>query len=172
MVVMKYFDRSIAPLVRRLRIMVNRAVINVVNDALKIQGLQLTLLAGEVADVERVQEYGFTSVPLPGAEAVTLAVGGRRAHTVVIATDDRRYRLKELAPGEVALYDDQGQKVVLYQDRIEVEAPKVVIKSDDVHLGAEGGQRVARIGDRVNVGSGSSAGLWPIEEGSSKVSSA
>ncbi len=103
---------------------------------------------------------------------MVLALGGRSNNYVVIKCDDRRYRLSGLAEGEVALYDDQGQKVVLYRDRIEVEAPKVVVKSDDVHLGAEGGPRVARIGDRVNVGAGSSAGLWPIEEGSSKVSCA
>lgn len=159
------------PLARRMRLMVARAVVAVVNDGLPIQGLQITALSDEPLNAQRVQEYGFTSHPPGGAEAVVLQVGGNRSHMVVIATDDRRYRLK-LEPGEVALYDSQGQKVVLYRDRIEVDAPKVVVKSNDVHLGAEGGPRVARIGDKVQVGSGSSAGLWPIVEGSSKVRAA
>ncbi|MEJ1402583.1 MAG: phage baseplate assembly protein V [Candidatus Sedimenticola sp. (ex Thyasira tokunagai)] len=162
--------RLLAPLTRRLRIMVSRAVINLVNDGQGLQEVQLTLLAGEEADgVERIQEYGFTSAPKAGAEAVALAVAGSRAHTVVIATDDRRYRLKGLASGEVALYDDKGQSLILHRDRIEVTSPKVVINSDDIHLAGEGGGRIARVGDKVNVGGGSSAGQWPIVEGSDKV---
>lgn len=50
-----------------------------------------------------------------------------------------------------------------------VKSPKVVVDSPDVNLGGEGGARVARIGDRVSVSAGSSAGLWPIVEGSSAV---
>ena len=38
-----------------------------------------------------------------------------------------------------------------------------------VDLGASGGKRVARVGDKVHVQSGSSTGLWPIVEGSDKV---
>ena len=89
----------------------------------------------------------------------------------MIEGDERRYRLY-LAEGEVALYDELGQGVVLYRDRIEVAAPKVVVKSANVQLGADGGPAVARVGDMVNVGSGSSAGQWPIVSGSAKVSAA
>jgi phage baseplate assembly protein gpV len=53
-----------------------------------------------------------------------------------------------------------------------VTAPKVVVNSPDVSLGAEGGPAVARIGDRVLVSAGSSAGLWPIVEGSGRVTAA
>lgn len=44
-----------------------------------------------------------------------------------------------------------------------------ITATGDVNLGGTGGARLARIGDRVNVGAGSSTGLWPIVEGSSKV---
>lgn len=43
------------------------------------------------------------------------------------------------------------------------------VHGERVDLGGPGGSRVARIGDKVHVGSGSSAGLWPIVEGSDKV---
>ncbi|MEJ1378180.1 MAG: phage baseplate assembly protein V [Candidatus Sedimenticola sp. (ex Thyasira tokunagai)] len=123
----------LAPLRRRIRLMINRAVINLVNDSQGLQELQLTLLAGEEADgVERIQEYGFTSVPHAKAEAVALAVGGSRAHTVVIATDDRRYRIKGLASGEVALYDDQGQAIKLARDGIRIVAPNGMHITGDV----------------------------------------
>ncbi|PCJ57844.1 MAG: hypothetical protein COA65_08850 [Rhodospirillaceae bacterium] len=163
-------QKLIAPLRRRVQLMVSRAVIRVIDDSLKGQELQITGLAGEVLDgVEHIQTYGLTSHPHPGAEAIALAVGGSRSHAVVVAVGDRRYRLTGLAQGEVALHDDLGQKIILHRDRIELTSPKVVIVSDDIHLAGVGGPAVARIGDNVNVATGSSAGLWPIVEGSAKV---
>lgn len=108
------FQRAVAPMKAKLGLMVGRAVLLLVNDQLKLQGLQISLLADEVReDVERFQNYGFTSHPLPGAEAVAVAVGGSRDHLVVLAVDDRRYRVKGLQAGEVAIYTDEGDKVVL-----------------------------------------------------------
>jgi len=62
--------------------------------------------------------------------------------------------------------------IVLKGDEARVQSGKVVVESDDVHLGGEGGERVARVGDKVLVKSGSSKGLWPIVEGSSYVRAA
>jgi phage gp45-like len=110
----RVFERAVAPIKARLGLMVGRAVLLLVNDQLKLQGLQIGLLADEVReDVERFQNYGFTSHPHPGAEAVAVAVAGSRDHLVVLAVDDRRYRLKGLQAGEVAIYTDEGDKVVL-----------------------------------------------------------
>lgn len=109
-------------LMSRLRGMVSRAVVSLVNDSLKMQGLQVTLMADQTPDdAEHFQHYGFTSVPLPGAEGIALAVGGSTGHTVVINVDDRRYRLKGLPGGEVALYDDLGHKVKLTRDGIVID---------------------------------------------------
>lgn len=111
-------DRMLAPLRRRVRLMVARSVVSLVTDGGGIQLVQVKLLAGEVRDgVERFQNYGFTSVPHPGAEGVMVCVGGDRDHGLVIAMDDRRYRLKGLAEGEVAIYDDQGQACHLKRDK-------------------------------------------------------
>lgn len=128
------FSKLIAPYSRRIRLMVGRGVVAIVNDALKIQGLQISLLADEVRDnVERFQDYGFTSHPHPGAEAITLSVGGSRDHCVVIKVDDRRYRLKGLAEGEVAIYTDEGDKIHLKRGReIEVVGGEKVMASTKV----------------------------------------
>jgi phage baseplate assembly protein V len=109
---------------RRLGLTVSRAVLKLVNDASKLQGVQIALLDGEArATVERFQQYGFTGVPFPEAEALALAVGGSRSHMVVVAVDDRRYRMKGLQAGEVALYTDEGDYVLLKRGRIvEVKA--------------------------------------------------
>lgn len=96
---------------RRIAMLVARATLAAVNDGLKLQGLQLRLMADEVKDgVERFQNYGFTAHPHAGAEALVLFLGGNRDHGVAVAVDDRRYRLAGLQPGEVAVYSDEDQE--------------------------------------------------------------
>lgn len=111
---MSALQRALRPLAQRIQLMLGRAVVQLVNDAAKLQGLQITLLADEVrGDVERFQQYGMTSHPHPGAEAIAASVAGNRDHVVVLAVDDRRYRLMGLERGEVALYTDEGDTIVL-----------------------------------------------------------
>lgn len=105
-------NKLIAPLHRRIMLSIGRAVLNAVYDDAPTQLVQVSMLSGEVRDkMERMAEYGFTSVPLSGAQGVAVFVGGDRGHGVVIATSDPRSRMKGLQPGEVAIYDDQGQSV-------------------------------------------------------------
>lgn len=107
----KVINSMIAPMRRRVRLMVSRAILSAVNDAGGIQVVQVKLLADEVRDsVERFQNYGMTSVPLPGAEGVMVCVSGNRDHGIVIAMDDRRYRIKGLQAGEVALFTDEDKQ--------------------------------------------------------------
>ena len=59
-----------------------------------LQTVQVVGLPDEIIDgAERFQMYGITSHPLPGADALVLAVGGIRQHPVILI-DDRRYRVK------------------------------------------------------------------------------
>lgn len=115
-----------------------RSVVKLVNDALMVQGLQVTVLDGEVAQVQRFQEYGFTSVPLAGAEAIVAAIAGVRSHLVAIAVDDGRYRLKNLVAGEVAIYTDEGDVIRFKRGRnievtsggsVKVTAPDVTVEA-------------------------------------------
>lgn len=118
-----------------------RATVRLVNSATKMQTLQISLREGEVKDsVEHFEPYGFTSHAQPGAEALTLFFNGDRSHGVSICVADRRYRLKGLAEGEVALHDDQGQKVHIKRDRILIETPKtfeVIADKIDLHAATE-----------------------------------
>lgn len=115
---------AVRDLKRRVLLGVARSVIRAVNDSTEAQECQVELLKGELRDrLERFQEYGYTSVPLAGAEAAAVFVGGNRDHGIIIATEDRRYRLKSLKPGEVAIYTDEGDKVHLKRNgNIEVVA--------------------------------------------------
>lgn len=133
-------QRIVEQLSRRVRTMVARGVIALVDDARKMQQVQVQVRADEdpIPDAERWQSYGLTSHPQNGAEALVVHLGGTSDNPVVIVVDDRRYRLQGLAPGEVALYDDLGQKVHLTRDGIVVTAPKVTVVADHVDLGAAG----------------------------------
>lgn len=166
----------------RVRGMVARAIVRLVDDARQAQELQLDLLADESQDaVERFQNYGLTSVPHAGAEALVVFAGGLRSHGVVLAVEDRRYRLTGLEEGEVALFDDLGNIIKLGRDAIsvtattrltvdaptvEVTADNVTVTSDNIQLGGAGGAAVARVGDDVNLTTGK------IITGSAKVKAA
>lgn len=163
---------DLARIKRRVQNMVGRAVLSAIDDDAGIQALQIEGLADEVQDgVERLGDYGFTSHPLPGAEAAVVYAGGLRSHGLVVAVGDRRYRLRGLKLGEVAMYDDQGQAVHLTRDgilvkstgKVTIEAPEVLVDSPSVKLGGDG-PAVARVGDPVANGK--------IAAGSTKVKAA
>lgn len=111
---MHTINRMLAPIKRRVQFIATRAVVHLVDPTRLLQELQVEGLAAEVLDgIEHVEPYGYTANPHAGAEAILLSLGGRRGHTVCIVVADRRYRLKGLAKGEVALYDDLGHQVHL-----------------------------------------------------------
>lgn len=113
------WERLLDPIVRRVQLMIGRCVLTAVNDTPAAQEAQISLLHGEVRDkVERFQEYGFTSVPQDDAEGVAVFVGGDRGHGIIIACEDRRYRLKGMEKGEVALYTDEGDMVHFKRGRV------------------------------------------------------
>jgi len=140
--VIKAINKVTAPLARRVGLMVARGVLSLANDALKLQSVQVKLLDGEVREMERFQDYGFTSAPLVGAEVAAVFVGGNRDHGLVLAIDDRRYRIKGLQAGEVAIYDDLGHAITLTRAGIVisgashsiniVNCPQVVVTGGDV----------------------------------------
>jgi phage baseplate assembly protein V len=136
---MDILERYIAPLRRRIMMTVARAVVKTINDSGGIQKMQVGLLADEThSNVDRIQQYGFTSVPLPGAEGIFVSIGGSREHGAIIAIDDKRFRLVGLAPGEVALYTDEGDKIHFKRgNKIEViSAAEVKVQAPEIKLEA------------------------------------
>lgn len=98
-----------------------RAVVRGLNTATRCQMLQIEMAGGEgKSDIEHMEPYGFTAAPIAGAEAVAAYFDGDRSHGVVLVVADRRYRIKELVSGEVAVYDDLGQSVTLTRSGIVV----------------------------------------------------
>lgn len=111
-------------------------MVTAIDDNKDIQNVQIKLLDGEVHDaVERFQDYGFTCVPHTGSEGFAGFVAGIRSHGLIIKIDNRSYRLKGLANGEVALYTDEDQEAHKHRIHfkrggiIEVLADQVVINA-------------------------------------------
>jgi phage baseplate assembly protein V len=132
---------------RRVMNMVSRGVIDSTNDIAGIQRQDLSLLQDEAkTSVERFQDYGFSSHPLRGSEAITLFFGGGRDHGIILACDDRMFRIRGLAEGEVAIYSDEGDTIILKRNNVmEVStktlnvaaATTVNVKSPDVTVSAD-----------------------------------
>ena len=121
---------------RRLDNLVARAVVWRADNTPMLQQVQVSLQQQEVREAERFQQYGFSSVPLPQAEAVLLFPAGLRDHAIALAVDDRRYRPTTWVQGEVGLYTHEGDFLRLKNGRIveiiagaklEVTAPEVVV---------------------------------------------
>lgn len=117
--------------------MFGRGVLRGVIDTNGRQQLQVELLKGELRDgVEHMQNYGFTSHPKGGDVAVAF-IGGNREQGIVLVVDDRRYRIP-LQAGEVAIYDDLGNKIELLRamvkvtavQHVEVQAPTIKLVGD------------------------------------------
>jgi phage gp45-like len=98
--------------------MLARAIlVKKVNDVKLLQEHDIELLADESRKgVERFQFPFLTSVPhvenkLGNLEEIVGCIGGIRSHMVIIAADDRRYRICGLQNGELMIHDEQGQQV-------------------------------------------------------------
>jgi len=130
--------KLLEPVVKRVRLLLGRGIVRLVNDAGGLQKMQLSLMGNEVrSNIERMQEYGYSSVPLDGAEAAVLFIGGARDHGIVVATDDRRYRIKSQKPGEVAIYTDEGDKIELKRNnQIKITTNQFVVDCEEFTVNA------------------------------------
>lgn len=119
--------------------MVARCTVALSNAAGKMQLLQIRLLAGEVkSGLEHMEPYGFTCNPLPGAEGIAIFPGGDRSVGYVIVTTDRRYRIKGLQPGELAIYSHEGTSIKFKNGRIiDIECDEYNIKAKKFTVTAE-----------------------------------
>lgn len=89
----------------RMRNTVSFTKLGIGNDDDEMQHHQAELYEGEVRDgVQRMQEHGLSTMPLPGSHAIIMHHGGQRSIGTVVGTEDPRYRPKGLKPGETHGY--------------------------------------------------------------------
>ncbi len=109
-----------------------RASLAALSKGAAVQLMQADALAGETAQaVEFFQQFGFTSAPPPGTQLIVLPLGGRTAHSVVIATEHGAYRL-DVASGEACLYSQWGDRVHVRERRIELRSPVIDLRASEL----------------------------------------
>lgn len=122
-------SRMLAPLQRQIRLMFTRGLVAMVDSSELIQILQVRAMGDELLDnIQHFEAYGYTSNPKPGAEALLAALGGNHDHMVAVMVGDRRFRLKGLKSGEVAMYTDEGDFIHFKRgNEIHIKTTKVIL---------------------------------------------
>ena len=130
-------SNPIEQLMTKVRLIVGRALFSAVNSVSGDDGLSvdISLAGGEKhTKVPLIQHYGLTSRPNKDAEAVVLFIGGARDNGIAIATQGKNTKIPSLEDGEVALFSEYGQTIILKKDGSIVATPKsgkrVRIESD------------------------------------------
>lgn len=74
-------------------------------------------------DLEHMESYGFTSEPFPDGhtDALVVYTDTHNGHGIVIVVHDKRYRITNLKPGEVCLFDDKKRVVHLKREGIVID---------------------------------------------------
>lgn len=122
----RYIDRELAPVRRRLRSMANRAQVTGVVESLQRQNLQLQIENDEaVDDIERFQNYGMTSYPPVGSEAVVMALKGSLDQRVAVAVEKKDLRPKG-EQNDVIVYHAEGHQIRL------TSSGKIIVTATDV----------------------------------------
>lgn len=112
--VVKIVESATRQMKNRIMLIVGRGRIESVDDSKKIQLVKGSLLAGEVKDgMESMAHFGFSSNCPEGGDMIINSVASNRDHAIIIATEHREYRFKDLGSGEVVLYSKDGDHVHL-----------------------------------------------------------
>lgn len=106
-----------APLKRMAKGIVRRTTLSSQIHTLKLPTATAGATEGIAGgDVEQFQQYGLASHVPDGAEAIMLAVGADPSHQVIIVAADRSTRPVNLLPGEVLVFSQHLQRVLLGAD--------------------------------------------------------
>lgn len=112
----RYIERMIRPIIRRqLSSLVRAEVVDVVEDISR-QALQVIIENDEGGDnIERFQNYGFSSVPPKGSEAILAALKSNLAQRIALAVEKKELRPKG-DPLDVFVYHAEGHHLRLTKD--------------------------------------------------------
>lgn len=145
--IVKIIKKVIAPLRTKILLSIGHGIIEVSKDSGDLQFIQATFLNGETkSDVRKMHHFGFSSSAPSGSECIGVSVAGNREAMVVIATENREFRFKNLGDGEVAIYSKDGDYIHLKDGNaidiktktLNIEASaSVTIKSPQITMDGE-----------------------------------
>jgi len=146
-----------------------QGLVKVVNDSAGIQIMQVKFNPLQTIDnLPRCAEYGFTSNPPEDSDAVVAFAGGDRSNGVVIATGNAKYRMKQLATGEVAIHDNIGQSVYLTASGIVINGggnPMIITNTPEITADTPMLKCTGDILDNCNTNTRTVAGMRQVANG-------
>lgn len=109
--------RTLEALRLRLLLLLGRGRISFVDDGGPVQLVQVAMQGRSLHDqTPRLAEYGLSSNPPAGSDAMLVKLAGDHSQAVVVATGHQASRPTGLPAGATVLYDNQGSKVLLNAD--------------------------------------------------------
>jgi phage baseplate assembly protein V len=132
--------RVLRPISLRIRSIVARGVIKDIDDDGATQKIGSSFLKGEyIGRMEHPQTYGFTANPHIGMETIAVFADGDRSRGIIIAVGDRKFRVRGMQSGEVAMYTDEGDtilmgrghKITATTETFTINAKKFIVNSPD-----------------------------------------
>ena len=128
--IIRTFNQLVGPIKRSVLLMIGRGVLMAVDSSKNIQLTTVKLLADETKDkIEMMQHFGFSSNPPANSDIIFLSIGGNRDHGIVIASESRQHRLKNIAPGDSAIYNQSGKHLWLKGNNLEGLVDKLKIEN-------------------------------------------
>ena len=134
--IVKIISRAIAPLKRKILLSIAHGLIEATKDDGDLQFIQATYLEGETKNgVRKMHHYGFSSHAPPGSECIAVSVAGNREASVIIATENREFRFKNLGEGEVAISSKDGDFIHLKDgNAIDIKTSTLTIDASDTTI--------------------------------------
>ena len=109
--IVKIVNRIMTPWKRRILLTIGRGILLAAKDDKDIQLIQGSFLQDEVKDdVESMAHFGFSSRPPKNSDVIAVSVGANREHLVIIASESREFRHKQLDEGDSVFYNKAGKR--------------------------------------------------------------
>lgn len=150
------FEKALGPLVNRIYNLLMRSLVHGADDSESTQGVTVEYAEGKIyPNCERLQPYGFTSVPLPGSLGLMQGQGGHTDAAIITMIDDQRHRITNLQPGEIAFYthkngEPHGHRIVFKNDgSIEVFAKSIKVTAEEA-VTIDGGKELHLEADNIS----------------------
>lgn len=89
--------------------------------------------------IELVQHFGIATVPPVGSYAATIATSGLNDNAFIIGTHNPKYHPVAMKPGEVQIYDVNGQQIYVRTDGTIIINAKTTV---DVQIGGSSVMKV------------------------------
>ena len=110
-------------LATRVKLLLTPVIIDAINNDGEVQTMKVSGLEGEVIDnVQRIEDYGRTTVPPTETGALLTSVAGNRTSSSIIKAGISKDRPKEGENGDIIDWDIHGNKVKYTKEGVNIVA--------------------------------------------------